>query len=132
MEQKKVKNLYKALQRDDESVFYASEKINNTLIKKAKRSNYSKDNVFLNWYKQLENSVNIKESGDEPLIIPSYLPFVEQNKKIDRSTLYSINSPFDLLYADIADLHFLAKLQSIQNIVFCLWIFLPRKFITIP
>ena len=65
MEQKKAKKLYKVLQRDDESVFYATEQINNTLIKKARRSNYSKDKVFLNLYKQLQNSVNITESSDE-------------------------------------------------------------------
>ena len=91
MEQKKAKSLYKVLQRDDESVFYASEKINNTLIKKAKRSNYSKDKVFLNLYKQLENSINVIESSDEPPIIPTYLPFMEQKNSIHRSTLYSIN-----------------------------------------
>ena len=65
MEQKKAKKLYKVLQRDDESVFYATEQINNTLTKKARRSNYSKDKVFLNLYKQLQNSVNITESSDE-------------------------------------------------------------------
>ena len=46
MEQKKAKNLYKALQRDNESVFYASEKINNILIKKAKKTSYPKDKIF--------------------------------------------------------------------------------------
>ena len=45
---------------------------------------------------------------EEP-IIPTYTPFVEQKKDIDRSTLCSINSPFDLLHADIADIRFLAK-----------------------
>ena len=46
MEQKKAKNLYKALQRDNESVFYASEKINNILIKIAKKTSYPKDKIF--------------------------------------------------------------------------------------
>ena len=132
MEQKKVKNLYKPLQRDDESVFYTSEKINNTLIKKAKRSNYSKDKVFLNLYKQLENSVNIKESSDEPLIIPTYLPFVEQKKVFNRSTLYIINSPFDLLHADIADLRFLAKSAIDANYCLLFVDLFTQKIYTYP
>ena len=78
----------------------------NNLIKKAKKSGYPKDKVFLNFFKQLEN-VNVIEP-EEPTI-PTYTPFVAQKKDIDKSTLCSINSPFDLLHADIADIRFLAK-----------------------
>ena len=107
-ELKRTKNFYKSLQNDEESVFYASEKVTNTLIKKAKKSAYAKDKVFLGLFKQLEAAdVNI-ELEDDP-IIPTFTPFVEQKKYIDRSTLYSINSPFDLIHADIADIRFLAK-----------------------
>ena len=106
MEVKRSKNLYKTLQKDDESVFYATEKVTNNLIKEAKKSSYHKEKVFLNFFKQLEN-VNVIEP-EEP-IIPTYTPFVEQKKDIDRSILYGINSPFDLLHADIADILFLAK-----------------------
>ena len=99
--------MYKALQRDNESVFYASEKINNTLIKKAKKSSYQKDKVFLNLLRQLEaTNVNIES---EEVVIPTYTPFTEQTKDIDRSTLYSIKSPFDFLHPNIADISFLAK-----------------------
>ena len=107
MEVKQIKNLYKSLQRDDESVFYASEKVTNGLTKKAKKSNYPKDKVFLKLFRQLE-AVNVNIEPEDP-IIPTYTPFVEQKKDIDRSTLYSIDSPFDLLHADIADIRFLAK-----------------------
>ena len=131
MEQKKVKNLYKALQRDDESVFYASEKINNTLIKKAKRSNYSKDKVFLNLYKQLENSVNIKESSDERLILPTYLPFVEQKKVLTDQHYILLIHPLTFYMQILPICVFWQNLQSIQIIVFCLLIFLRRKFIPI-
>ena len=131
MEQKKVKNLYKALQRDDESVFYASEKINNTLIKKAKRSNYSKDKVFLNLYKQLENSVNIKESSDELLILPTYLPFVEQKKVLTDQHYILLIHPLTFYMQILPICVFWQNLQSIQIIVFCLLIFLRRKFIPI-
>ena len=36
-------------------------------------------------------------------------PFVNKISNIDRSTLYSIGKPFELLHPDIADLRFLAK-----------------------
>ena len=58
-------------------------------------------------FRQLE-ATNLNIEPEDP-IIPTYTPFVEQKKDIDRSTLYSINSPFDLLHADIADIRFLAK-----------------------
>ena len=132
MEQKKAKNLYKALQRDAESVFYASEKINNTLIKKTKRSDYSKDKVFLNLYKQLENCVNMKESSDEPLIIPTYSPFVEQKKVLTDQYYVVLIHPLTFYMQILPICIFWQNLQSIQNIVFCLLIFLPGKFIPIP
>ena len=44
---KRAKNLYNALKKDDESVLFASEKINKQLIKKIKRSKYEKDIIFL-------------------------------------------------------------------------------------
>ena len=37
-------------------------------------------------------------------------PFVNKRSNIDHSTLYSISKSFDLMYADIADLSWLAKL----------------------
>ena len=37
------------------------------------------------------------------------MPFFEKKGDIDRSTLYSIGSPFQRVHADIADLRFLAK-----------------------
>ena len=37
------------------------------------------------------------------------MPFVNKKSNVDRSTLYSISKPFELLHADVADLRFLAK-----------------------
>ena len=95
---KRTKNLYKVLQRDEEITFYASEKINNNLIKKAKKSSYPKDKVFFELFKEVKD-VNFEEN-DKP-IIPTYLPFMEKKKDINRSTLYSIISPFGLLHAEL-------------------------------
>ena len=37
------------------------------------------------------------------------MPFVKQKKSPDRSVLYSIKAPFELLNADIADIRFFSK-----------------------
>ena len=75
-----------------------------TLLNKAKKSTYAKDNVFVNLYNQLEDK-NFYQNNNLPLATP----FVDKRSDIDRSTLYSISKPFELLHADIAHLRFLAK-----------------------
>ena len=50
---KKTKNLYNALVRDQKSVFYATDKITNNLINKARTSTYAKDRVFVTILKRL-------------------------------------------------------------------------------
>ena len=47
---KKARNLYKALTDDSRSVFYATNKITKTLVKKARNSLYNKDIVYVNVY----------------------------------------------------------------------------------
>ena len=47
---KKARNLYKALTDDSRSVFYATNKITKTLVKKARNSLYNKDIVSVNVY----------------------------------------------------------------------------------
>ena len=111
---KQAKNLYKALQKDDKSVFFANEKLAKQVIKKASRSRYEKDKVFLASYKNFDD-VNIQK---EEVIIPTHVPFVEKTSDVDRSTLYSFNRPFELLHADIADIRFLAK--SAADPLYCL------------
>ena len=104
---KRAKNLYNALKTDVESVLFASEKINKQLIKKIKRSKYEKDIIFLRLYNTIEN-VNLDEKEE----IPNFVPFIENKKDIDNSTLYSFNGPFQLLHADIADIRFFFKIRS--------------------
>ena len=50
---KKTKNLYNTLVRDQKSVFYATDKITNNLINKARTSTYAKDRVFVTILKRL-------------------------------------------------------------------------------
>ena len=100
----RLKNVYQILKRDEESVLFASDQLNKQLIKKVKKSRYEKDSVFVNLYDKIKH-VNIEEEDN----IPIFMPFVESKKDIDKSTLYSINGPFQLLHADIADISFFSK-----------------------
>ena len=53
-QKKKARNLYKALTNDSKSVFYATNKITETLVKKARNSLNKKDTVFVDIYNKLE------------------------------------------------------------------------------
>ena len=50
---KRTKNLYTALKKDEESVFFGNDKITKQLIKKARESSYEKDKVFMTFYNNL-------------------------------------------------------------------------------
>ena len=101
---KRIQNLFKNLQKDSKSVFYSISNLSRTLLNKAKKATYAKDNVFLNLYNQLEDK-NFYQNINLPLVPP----FVNKRSNIDRSTLYSISKPFESINADITDLGFLAK-----------------------
>ena len=74
---KRTKNLYNALKEDEESVFSGNDKITKQLIKKAKKSSYEKDKVFMTFYKNLGDA-NIQA---EEVVIPTYVSFVEKKKR---------------------------------------------------
>ena len=46
---------------------------------------------------------------DDKEEIPTFVPFIENKKDIDNSTLYSFNGSFQLLHADIAVIRFFSK-----------------------
>ena len=100
----RIQNLFKNLQKDPKSIFYAVENLSRTILNKARKSIYDKDKFFVNLYNQLEGK-SFCQNNDLPLATP----FVNKQSNIDHSTLYSISKPFDLLHADIADLRWLAK-----------------------
>ena len=54
-EKKKAMNLFNAFATDSKSIFYATDKITKTLIKKANNSLYKEDIVFVNICNGLEN-----------------------------------------------------------------------------
>ena len=103
IEKRKANNLLRYLIKNEQSIFYATAKINQNLVNKAKRSNYVKDRVFVNIYTKLKDkNLNFFKS-------PVVTPFVEQKSNVDRSTLYSFKAPFELFHGDIADIRFLAR-----------------------
>ena len=112
---KRIQNLFRNLQKDSKSIFYSVRNLSNSPRNKAKKSTYDKDKVFVNLYNELEDK-NFYQKNNLPLVTP----FVNKRSNIDHSTLYSIDKPFELLHADIADLRFLAK--SAVNPKYCLLI----------
>ena len=99
--EKQLKNLFKKLINDQNSVFYLADKINSTLLNKGRRSSYEKDKVFYKLFNTVEDRTIIYENDENR--IPFYTPFVEQKKDIDRSSsLYMINGPLQFFHADVA------------------------------
>ena len=109
----RIQNLFRNLQKDPKSIFYAIESLSRTILNKARKSAYDKDKIFVNLYDQLEDK-NFYQNDNVPLVTP----FVNKRSNIDHSTLYSISKPFDLLHADVADLRCLK--QSAVNPKYCL------------
>ena len=126
---KQAKNLFKKLINDQNSVFYSADKINRTLLSRARKSAYEKDKVFYKIYISLEDQENIYDDDNdkEKTRIPFYTSFIEQKKDIGRSSaLYSINAPMQFFHADIADIRFFFQnLQSIVNMLCYVLIYSP-------
>ena len=74
-EKKQLRNLYKKLTDNENSVLFAADRLNVRLLNKIKKSSYDKDQVFYKLFKKLESKeedVIEKESK-----VPFYTPFVE-------------------------------------------------------
>ena len=105
-EKKQLKNLYRKLVNNENSVLYAIDRLHERVLNKVRKSSYEKDKVFYKLFKKLENEDIIEENSK----IPFYTPFVEQKKDIDRSSaLYTVNAPLQFFHADLAYLQFFAK-----------------------
>ena len=83
-QQKQLKNLFKKLINDQNSVFYAADKINNTLLNKVRRSSHEKDKVFYKIFNMIEDRNIIHEDDDENRI-PFYTRLLNKKRiSIDR------------------------------------------------
>ena len=111
-EQKQLKNLFKKLINNQNSVLYSADKINKTLLNKGRRSSYEKDQVFYRIFNLINQKDVIYDDNDyenKPRI-HFYTPFVEQKKDIDRSSsLYTVDGPLQFFHADVAYLKFFSK-----------------------
>ena len=106
------KTIFKSLKTDKKSVLFSEEKLNLKLFKKLKKSTYVNDKKLLKLINVAENTIEEFNKNDNK--IPIRLDYVE-NRKIDRSTLYSFNVPFQFMHADIANLDFLGKSTAIPK-----------------
>ena len=93
-------------------MLFSEEKLNLKLFKKLKKSTYVNDKKLLKLINVAENTIEEFNKNDNK--IPIRLDYVE-NRKIDRSTLYSFNVPFQFMHADIANLDFLGKSTAIPK-----------------
>ena len=100
----RIQNLFRNLQKDPKSIFYAIENLSRTILNKARKSAYDKGKAFVSLQDQLEEK-NVYQNNNLPFVTP----FVNKRSNIDHLTLHTISKPFELLHADIADLRFLAK-----------------------
>ena len=83
------------------------------LLKKLKKSYYSKDKLLLKLISLIENYIDqINKTKEDQ--IPARLDYVGK-REIDRSTLYSFDGPFRLIHADVANLEFLEKSATTPN-----------------
>ena len=105
-----IKNLFKKLIKDKNSIFYSADKINRTLLNKSRTSSYEKTKFFYKIYIRLENQEIIYDDDNEKERIPFYTPFVEQKQHINRSsTLYSLNGPMQFFHACVANIRLFSK-----------------------
>ena len=106
----KVKKLFNELQVNTKSVVFIQEQLNDKLLKKLKNSKYEKDKEFVNRFNLLEDKkADFNNNKNDVHSVPIKAEYVQKSDDIDRSTLYSIQAPFDLLHADVGDFRFLGK-----------------------
>ena len=83
-------------------MLFSEEKIDSRLLKKLKKSKYAKDKLLLKLVLLADNL--LQDEGK----IPTRTDFIEK-REIDRSTLYSLDGPYQLIHADIENLEFLGS-----------------------
>ena len=92
-------------------MLFSEETLSLKLSKNLKRSTYVNYKKLLKLINVSENSIEGFNKNDNKISIR--LDYVEK-REIDRSTLYSFNSPFQLMHADIANLEILGKSATVR------------------
>ena len=102
-----AKKNFEKLKTNEKSVLFSEEKLNKKFLRKLKKSKYSNDKKLLKLIDPAENNIEQFNVNNEN-IVPIRLNYVEK-KEIDRSTLCSLDGPFQLMHPDITNLEFLGK-----------------------
>ena len=92
-------------------MLFSEETLSLKLSKNLKRSTYVNNKKLLKLINVSENSIEGFNKNDNKISIR--IDYVEK-REIDRSTLYSLNSPFQLMHADIANLEILGKSATVR------------------
>ena len=110
-----TKSIFEKLKTAEKSVLFSEEKLNIKLVKKLKKSKYYNAKMLSKLIDLVENSIEQLNKNNK--IIPIMLDYVEKIE-IDRSTLYSLDGPFRLIHANIANLGISRWIS--HNTVICL------------
>ena len=94
--------MFTSLKTDPSGMLFFEEKIDSRLLKKLKKSKYAKDKLLLKLVLLADNL--LQDEGK----IPTRTDFIEK-REIDRSTLYSLDGPYQLIHADIENLELLGS-----------------------
>ena len=100
---KEAKTLSNNLKIDPSSVLFSEERLDKILLKKLKKPRYLKKAQLLKLINLADNKGLLENDKT-----PARTDYVEK-RGIDRSTLYSFDQSFQLLYTDIANLELLDK-----------------------
>ena len=100
---KEARTILNNLKTAPNSVLFSEPRIDQRLLKKLKKSRYSKDSQLLKFILLADNRDFLDDDKT-----PTRADYVEK-KEIDRSTLYNFDGPFQLLHTDVGNLEFLGK-----------------------
>ena len=107
-----LEKLFNSPQVDSKSVLFVQDQINDKLLKKLKKSKYKKDKEFVNSFNYLvDKKTDFNKKDDGRYSIPINAEYVQKSDDISRSTLYSVQAPFDLLHGDVGYLRLLGFLR---------------------
>ena len=106
---KEARTIFNNLKTDPNSALFSEEGIDQRLLKKMKKSRYSKDSHLLKLILLADN----RDFSDDDKI-PTRADYVEK-REIDRPTFYSFDGPFQILHADVGNLEFLGKNATIPQ-----------------
>lgn len=99
----KDKSIFNSFKTNPNGVLFSEEILDKRLLKKIKKSKYTKDSKLLKFINLVDNKDFFEDSK-----VPTRTDYVEK-REINRSTLYSFDGPFQLLYTDVGNLDFLGK-----------------------